>query len=64
MKKSEIQFTFLNPFWCQCQDGKGKFMHVLNIFLPPAKEVWGKVMFLNLCVILFTGEGGSAHPLL
>ena len=27
-------------------------------FLPPAKEVWGRVMFLHLCVILFTrGEG-------
>ena len=25
------------------------------LFLPPAKEVWGKVMFLHLCVILFTG---------
>ena len=27
--------------------------------LPPANEVWGKVIFLHLCVILFTG-GGSA----
>ena len=24
------------------------------LFLPPANEVWGKVMFLHLCVILFT----------
>ena len=24
------------------------------IFLPPANKVWGKVMFLHLCVILFT----------
>ena len=24
-------------------------------FLPPANEVWGKVMFLHLSVILFTG---------
>ena len=30
--------------------------------LPPANEVWGKVMFLHLCVILFMGGGGSAHP--
>ena len=30
-----------------------QFMH----FLPPANEVWGKVMFLHLCVILFTGGG-------
>ena len=28
-----------------------------NPFLPPADEVWGKVMFLHLSVILFTGEG-------
>ena len=26
--------------------------------LPPANEVWGKVIFLHLCVILFTGGGG------
>ena len=26
--------------------------------LPPAYETWGKVMFLHLCVILFTGEKG------
>ena len=29
-----------------------------NPFLPPADEVWGKVMFLHLSVILFTGGGG------
>ena len=33
-------------------------------YLPPANEVWGKVMFLHLCVILFIGgvciQGGSA----
>ena len=27
----------------------------LSIFLPPANEVWGKVIFLHLFVILFTG---------
>ena len=27
------------------------------LFLPPANEVWGKVMFLHLSVILSTGEG-------
>ena len=27
------------------------------VFLPPANEVWGKVMFLHLCVILFTCGG-------
>ena len=26
--------------------------------LPPANEVWGKVIFLHLSAILFTGEGG------
>ena len=39
-------------------------------FLPPANEVWGMVMFLHLCVILFTGgvsvqgvsvQGGSVY---
>ena len=28
-------------------------------FCPPANGGWGKVMFLHLCVILFTGEGVS-----
>ena len=28
-------------------------------FLPPANEVWGKVMFLHLCVILFKGGFAS-----
>ena len=27
--------------------------------LPPANEVWGKVIFLHLSVILFTGGGGT-----
>ena len=31
----------------------------IHIFLPPANEVWGKVMFLHLCVILFTGGSTS-----
>ena len=29
--------------------------------LPPAIEVWGKVMFLHLCVILFTGLPSMHH---
>ena len=29
----------------------------LASFLPPANEVWGKVIFLHLFVILFTGQG-------
>ena len=31
----------------------GKFMS--GCLLPPANEVWGKVIFLHLSVILFTG---------
>ena len=31
-----------------------------SILLLPTNEVWGKVIFLHLFVILFTG-GGSAH---
>ena len=37
-------------------------MLTVSMFLPPAKEVWGKVMFLHLCVILFTGGGRSVQP--
>ena len=29
-----------------------------NLLLAPANEVWGKVIFLHLFVILFTGGGG------
>ena len=32
------------------------------ILLQPANEVWGKVMFLHLCVILFTGGWGLPNP--
>ena len=31
--------------------------------LPPATEVWGKVIFLHLSVILFTGGVVSQHAL-
>ena len=30
----------------------------ITVLLPPANEVWGKVIFLHLSVILFTGGGG------
>ena len=30
--------------------------------LPPANEVWGKVIFLHLFVILFTSVGGWVSP--
>ena len=36
----------------------GQYTSFRNAFLlPPANEVWGKVMLLHLCVILFTGGG-------
>ena len=33
----------------------------LHKFLPPANEVWAKVIFLHLFVILFTGGSASVH---
>ena len=36
-----------------------KYYHIL--LLPPANEVWGKVIFLHLSVILFTGGSASVH---
>ena len=33
------------------------------ILLPLTKEVWGKVMFLHLSVILFTRGGVSQHAM-
>ena len=33
-----------------------------QIFLLPANEVWGKVMVLHVCVILFTGAGEGWLP--
>ena len=35
--------------------GKPQIIFIASQLLPPANEVWGKVMFLQLCVILFTG---------
>ena len=36
-----------------------KYHHIL--LLPPANEVWSKVIFLHLSVILFTGGSASVH---
>ena len=33
-------------------------VYITNKLLPPANEVWGKVMFLHMSVILSTGGGG------
>ena len=37
---------------------------IFPVFLPPANEVWGKVIFLHQFVILFTGGGGHVWLLL
>ena len=42
-----------NRWSLKCASG-GMF-YVLSTKLPPASEVWGKVIFLHLFVILFTG---------
>ena len=34
-----------------------RFYDKLRCLLPPANEVWGKVIFLHLSIILFTGGG-------
>ena len=34
----------------------------IRSFLPPANEVWGKVIFLHLSVILFVGGPGGLVP--
>ena len=40
----------------------GWYASYWNAFLlPPANDVWGKVMFWHLCVILFTGGSLSQH---
>ena len=39
-------------------NAKEKIFFDVCRLLPPAEEVWGKVMFLLVSVILFTGEGG------
>ena len=40
-------------------------MHFLvsSVFTPPANEVWGKVIFLHLSVILFRGAYLGRYPL-
>ena len=52
-------------------DGSGKLIELVQeietfkfkIYLLPANVVWGKVIFLHLSVILFTGGvRGQVHP--
>ena len=42
----------------------GEQTYQFYVLLPHANEVWGKVIFLHLSVILFTGGGvpGQVHP--
>ena len=45
---------------------RGKLLRIKNSLLPPAKEVWAKVIFSQAAVILSTGGGGlpDRDPLL
>ena len=43
---------------CNCQYNirtPNKVKRLMHALLPPANEVWGRVIFLHLSVILFTG---------
>ena len=53
-----MKWTFLIPTQCRSVTATPK--KSFNPFLPPANEVWGKVMFSLACVILFTGERSFA----
>ena len=66
--KFYVTLVFLNKLFLQLLQKKQKkfcrpevrCVHcVLLSLLPPANEVWGKVIFLHLSVILFTGRGGE-----
>ena len=50
---------------CYSEEIKKLFARLKLFYLPPANEVWSKVMFLHLCAILFR-EGvclqGGLHP--
>ena len=61
LQSKEGRLHFVPPAYIVCM--KVMFsvvsVHIGAIFvLPSANEVWGKVIFLHLSVILFTGEGG------
>ena len=42
-----------------CNYSMQLFDNFQRMLLPPANEVWGKVMFLQASVILLTGGGGA-----
>ena len=43
-----------NPSWPLMLNFNTGYCKLFAALLPPAKEVWGKVMFLHLSVNLFT----------
>ena len=54
LKKSKLHDT-----WFTSSDSD--YFHI-HVYLPPANEVWGKVIFLHLFVILFTGGACVVAP--
>ena len=47
---------YCRPLQSICQNGENQIFCVYqSVLLPPANEVWGKVIFLHQFVILFTG---------
>ena len=65
--KSGLAFTVL--YWNRCLYFRRLQKQVVCVavwlwltLLPPVNEVWGKVIFLHLCVILFNGGGNLPNP--
>ena len=59
LKKKDTTRTLINRYFVfqnHLVDGRSMYYAWITAvrFLPPTKEVWGKVMFLQLSVILFT----------
>ena len=52
-----------SEFRCKKDCFRNALFSIVNsmTYLPPANEVWGKVILLHLSVILFTGVGLQAH---
>ena len=60
MKFKELKFWLCNGdrmHFHRIFNEKGNFQY--PSLLPPANEVWGKIIFLHLSVILFTWGGGG-----
>ena len=57
MCRSFSVIFFIYAFFCAFRDALYSYGHSVRFeLLPPANEVWGKVIFLHLPVILFTGR--------